>query len=262
MKHLAVIVSLTVAVGLALPARAVDPNNLKRAQRKVTKAQKLLEKEQFARAEKLCREAISIEPVLPSGHLCLGAALVGEKNFVAALPVLDEAQTRFVAYQQELEKARLKQKQVAYQQRQEWDTQAQSQGIATSGHAPTVAGGSAADTQTNRRVSTLGGRDLAVQEHLVEKRWEMDEFSAVPAQVFYLKGVAYLRTGKRDQGMKALSSCLERDKKHGLAHYNLAVALFMKGDAAGAKSHLDAARSAGVKPNPRFVADVESKLGN
>ena len=90
----------------------------------------------------------------------------------------------------------------------------------------------------------------------------MEGFEAIPAQVFYLQGVSYLRTNQRSQGIDALETCLLVDSQHELAHYNLAVARFTVGDVDEARSHLDAAIARGVEPHANFVADLERALNS
>jgi tetratricopeptide (TPR) repeat protein len=250
--------SILVVAGVVLtaaPVGALERANLARAQSVTSKGEKLLAKEDYARAEKLFRQAIEIEPALPSAHLGLGAALVGEQRFTDALEALGEAEQRFVRFEQEQQQAQLKAKQQAAQVQQEFkDNQQAVHGSSLSAGGPPSAqlgqggGGGLTDLTADR---------LRTQEHLVRHDWRMDELRAIPAQVFYLEGISNLRSGNREEGMRALELALSIDPSYGLAHYNLAVALFSGGQVAEAKEHLDAAVQAGVKPNPKFAADLE-----
>jgi tetratricopeptide (TPR) repeat protein len=66
--------------------------------------------------------------------------------------------------------------------------------------------------------------------------------------------------GRRDEGVGFLELCLAINENHGLAHYNLSVALLGLGQAEEAKEHLTAAVEAGVEAHPAFVADLERAL--
>ncbi len=255
--------ALAIGVGLAaapveLSAQsAYNTAALNRARSKVTKGQKLLKKESFASAEKAFRQAIELWPELPSAHLGLGAALVGQKQFADAEPVLEGAEAKFVAFEKWLQKMDLASRQ--------WSGNRES--LATGGGAAaygTGAGGAGMDAVRagrDRDLTPLIQSRLAETPGVTTGRWKVDEFAVIPAQVFYFEGLCKLRTGDRAGGVEALRRCLILDPGHGLAHYNLAVALFMGRDAAGAREQLDAAVAAGVKPNPRFVADVEKATG-
>jgi tetratricopeptide (TPR) repeat protein len=170
-----------------------------------------------------------------------GAALVGQHRYPEALGVLDEAAELFVTWEDKLAEAELKQRQLALQQSQEFE-----------------------DLTGNRPVNTNVAKNV---EHRIESErilsrdyWKLEQLRLIPPQLFYLRGISYLRTSRREQGIEQLELCLELDDQHGLAHYNLAVARFLMGDPAGAKLHLDAAVAAGVEPQDRFVADLGAAL--
>ena len=95
------------------------------------------------------------------------------------------------------------------------------------------------------------------EQFVFRERWQLEGFEAIPPQVFYLEGIAYLRSGRPDLGVDALKVCLLVDEDHGLAHYNLAVVLLGQGEVAESRAHLDAALAAGVVPHAQFVADLE-----
>jgi tetratricopeptide (TPR) repeat protein len=101
---------------------------------------------------------------------------------------------------------------------------------------------------------------VSTEDYLAKRGWQKESFSAIPTQVFYLEGLAYLRSGRREEGMAELTVCLALDPAHALAHYNLAVALFTGGQVLDAKEHLDAAVAGGVKPNPKFAADLDKAV--
>ncbi len=250
------VAGVVVSIGLLLvgSATALEKTSLTRAQARLSKGEKALAKEDFAAAEKLFREALAIEPALPGSHLGLGAALVGQRRFDEALAALAEAETRYVRFEQELQQAELRAKQIADQEQDAYDDMQRAR------HAPPPAPGAASSGDGTRSVGDLTGDRLGTTQHLVSDRWNMEEFRAIPAQVFYLEGVSHLRSGSRGEGVAALELALQLDPTHGLAHYNLAVALLGAGDPQRAQQHLDAALAAGVETHPQFVADLERAL--
>lgn len=240
-EHLTSILLLLLTFFLVQPAIGSDKDRMTRARAKIGKAGKLLTDGEHAGAERLLRQAIKIDPSLPEAHLGLGAALVGQHRYPEALGVLDEAAELFVTWEDELAKAELKQRQLALQQSQEFE-----------------------DLTGNRPVNTNVAKNV---EHRIESErilsrdfWKLEQLRLIPPQLFYLRGISYLRTDRREQGIEQLELCLELDDQHGLAHYNLAVARFLMGDPARAKLHLDAAVAAGVEPQDRFVADLGAAL--
>lgn len=247
---------LATLVVLVLPVRAIAQGSvsldakLKRAQAKIAKGQRLLTEGSFTGAEKAFREAMKLRPDLPGAYVGVGAALVGEKKFAEALPVLHDAETKFVEFERKVQSAQL--------QSQQWAGNRESVGIS---HVETTHPGADYSSRgTHRSLVDVIQERLAADPGLKPKRWSVEELAVIPAQVFYFEGVASLRSGDRAAGVRALRQCLLIDPNHGLAHYNLAVAEFMAGHAKEAKGHLDAAVAAGVKANPKFVSDVNAAL--
>jgi len=249
------VATMVAILGLGLPvaqAADIDKGHYTLATAKIAKAEKALEKGNHEQAEKLYRQAIEIEPAVPTGHLGLGAALVAQQRFAEALEVLEEAEASFVEWEATLARADLQQRQAAFRDAQGAQDliAAQRQGV----RAPTNTGNSGLDTR-DQALKAVG-----TQQFLATDRWKMEELGVIPPQVFYLEGIAHLRSNQPERGARALEICLALDPDHGLAHYNLAVALFGRGSAPEAKSHLDAAIEAGVEPHPAFVADVDRVL--
>lgn len=236
------------AAGVAWPTAAVDPQRLSVARAKAGKAEKRLAGNDIARAEELFREAIAAEPAYPEAYLGLATVLVAQQRFVEAIPVLEEAQQSYVRWaQSERETEMAARQEAAARAREFTDLQQQqaSRGRPGPGGKPTSP------------LTAMAASRVATEEYLARRGWRMENLQAVPAQVLYLRGLAFLRTGQRESGIEELRAALTVDESHGLAHYNLAVALFAAGQTALAKEHLDAARAAGVTPNPAFAADLE-----
>jgi hypothetical protein len=105
-------------------------------------------------------------------------------------------------------------------------------------------------------------KSIETEQFIFREQRELEGFQAIPAQVFYLEGISYLRTRQRTQGIEALEVCLLIDSHYELAHYNLAVARFTRGEFDLARSHLDAALLGGVEPDARFVADLDRALSS
>jgi tetratricopeptide (TPR) repeat protein len=245
--------TLSVALGatlLFLPqaGSAVDKDLLTIARAKTTKGEKLLRKQQYERAEEAFRTAIEVEAEWPMAHLGLGAALVAQERFEEAIDVLAEAEGRFVAWEQKINMADLKKRQIARRQLES----VRNAGAAQHSGSPNAGRRLTPRLDTDR----LEGRILT-EQFLLRERWALEGFEAIPPQVFYLEGIAYLRIGRLDLGIDALRVCLTIDGKHGLAHYNLAVALFGQGALSESQQHLDAALDAGVEPHAQFVANLE-----
>jgi tetratricopeptide (TPR) repeat protein len=177
----------------------------------------------------------------------LGAALVGLERFEEALLVLEEAERRFIDWEQMIGIAELQKRQYADRQ------------------MVLIADLTAATNPNTSQVSNIGTpRDLkqinedrvSKEQFLFRERRDLEGLHSIPAQVFYLEGIAHLRTDRPILGIEALEVCLLVDKDHGLAHYNLAVALFGQGEYDEAQEHLDAAVLAGVEPHASFVSDL------
>ena len=230
------------AVLIAVPCAALDSKGVARAQSQIGKGEKQLEKGNYDKAEQYFENAIEIQPELPMSYVDMAAVRIGQERFADALELLDQADRRYVEWQQLEQEMQLAGQQSA-------NTQARDMAFMDDGGAGRITGGAQARSQRN---------NINDQKHLADNQWGGKENDPRPAQLFYLKGVAEVRLGHRDEGIAALQECLDRDPTHGLAHYNLAVALFGKGDIAGAKQHLEAAQEAGVQANPKFVEAVEA----
>ncbi|MEE8524901.1 MAG: tetratricopeptide repeat protein [Thermoanaerobaculia bacterium] len=248
--------SLSAAVILSLlghSAEAIDKTRLTMARTQTARGERLLTQTEYAGAELLFRKAIDLEPKLPTAHLGLGAALVGQQRFTEALTVLEETEKRYVAWEQTILIAELQKRQLAERQILSIIDLAAARSSTPSPGIPNPA--SETDNQTAiQRIQT--------EQFIFRERWAFEEVHAIPAQVFYLEGIIYLRTGRRDQGIEALEICLVVNNQHRLAHYNLAVALFTIGDVDAAKEHLDTAVAGGVEPHPHFVPDLEQALSS
>lgn len=223
-------------LSLALPSAALDPNRIARAKAKVAKADKLLKKEKYERAEELFREAIAVEPVLPSSYLGLGAALVGQRRYEDALEVLDGAESRYAGLDKEIQLAQTKALNMVDNTERVVEHLKESYGV------------------FQRGPLSMG------LDKTVIGRWNVEELGAIPAQVFYLEGICHLRSDRLAEGIERLRLCLMLDEAHELAQYNLAVALFTTGQLAAAQRHLDAAVAAGAEPHPAFVADLKRAI--
>jgi len=219
---------------LVLPSAATYADSMARAQARVTKGDAHLQQSQFVKAEKLFREAIALEPELPSAHLGLGAALIGQGRYDQAIDALAEAERRYAEFD-ELQRV-----------------------------SGTLAINGIEDTEQKVEIlkDTYGVFQRGFNPQWLEKdevdRFNVNTGSSIPANAYYLQGVAYLRTGQKVEGIDRLDRCLELDADHGLAHHNLAVVMLSVGRVDKAKAHLDAAVAAGVVPPPALVAEIES----
>lgn len=248
---LLVITVLFAAQGPAVEAGGKDRLMLARAQ--FARAEVSLEKAEFERAERLFRKAIAIEPELPTAYLGLGKVLVSQQRYEEALDALEEAERRFVAWEQETHMADLVKRQLAERQMQSLkDTQAVLDDRGS---------GLGASARTPSGPSQLTPAKIETEQFVFREQREMEDFDAIPAQVFYLEGISYLRTRKRSEGIAALEICLLIDERYQLAHYNLAVARFTRGELDLAQTHLAAAIANGAEPDARFVADLERAIG-
>lgn len=221
---------------LAAPCTATERVEISRAKNRVAKGDSQLMKDDFSRAEKLYREAIEIEPRLPSAHLGLGAALVGQQRYDEAIRGLADAERLYAEYEAEIRAAQ----QVATNAVEDGERQTQV----------------FRDTYgVFQRVPHNLGMGTQAMSLL-----NFDQTGVTPAQLYYLQGISLLRSAEKQQGIERLERCLELDSGHGLAHHNLAAALFTEGRFQEAKQHLDAAISAGVEPNPLLAADLQRAL--
>jgi len=230
-----VVMCAVVGMLLVLPSAAIDSDSMARTQARVAKGDAHLQQSNFVKAEKLFREAVALEPTLPSAHLGLGAALIGQRRYDEAIPVLAEAERRYAEFD---------------------ELQRVSGTAAVNGIEDTerkvdtfkAAHGAFSRGPTNQR---LGKEQVG--------RYNVNTGSSIPANAYYLQGVAYLRTDQNVAGIESLDRCLELDADHGLAHHNLAVAMLSLGRINEATAHLDAAVSAGVEVPPALVTEIESR---
>lgn len=229
--------ALVLLMVLAVPGVGEERADLSRAKNVVAKGDSQLVKNNFSKAEELYRTAIDIEPRLPSAHLGLGAALVGQQRYDEAIAVLGEAERLYAEYESETLEAQQKATNAVE------DGQRQAQVFKETYGA-------------FQRVPHNLGMGTQAMGLL-----NFDATNVTPAQLYYLQGISLLRGAQKQQGMERLHRCLELDPGHGLAHHNLAAALFTDGQAQQAKHHLDAAVAAGVDPSPMLVADIERVLG-
>ncbi len=228
---------LLVAVGLLISGAswAVDSDAIARAGSRVVKGDAALQKSDFVTAETHYRKAVEFAPELPPAHLGLGAALVGQRRYAEALEALAEAERRYIEYDKL---------------------------FAESGHRA-IDSMQETERQLENFKETYGvfqrgpKNQILTQRQVVEMNVTND--SPVPAHLFYLQGVALLRTGDKVSGIERLDRCLAIDGGHGLAHHNLAVALYSLGRYQEAARHLEQAIAAGVEPPAGLVAEIEAR---
>ena len=252
------ILAFGIAVSLLALGQSVEASSkdrLKLARAKIARGDVLIKQTEYAGAEKVFRKAISIDPSVPTAYLGLGKSLVGQQRYDEALAVLEESERRFVAWEQEIQLADLMNRQLAErQQRDIQDLAAAAAGQRNSSSPSTSSSPQNAGSASLDKIET--------EQFLLRERFHLEAFESIPAQVFYLQGISYLRTNRRALGIEALEICLLIDSRLEIAHYNLAVALFTRGEIDGAKEHLDAAIAGGVEPHAKFVTDLERALGS
>jgi tetratricopeptide (TPR) repeat protein len=242
---------IVAAAALGATAFALDAQRVSLARAAVVKGEKLLAKGKAADAEKAFRSAIDIEARLPTSHLGLARTLVTQQRFAEALPVLEQTKDRYVAWEKLVRQTQLELQQDAERKaRALADLQVQQVSkIGPSGPNP-------AQQQVMTRTSMELSR-AQTEDYLAKREWRPEQFKAIPAEVFYLAGLANARNGERDRAIDEWLLCIGLEPGNGLAHYNLAVAMFARGEVTLAKEHLDDAVAAGVEPNPAFAADLE-----
>lgn len=229
-------VTFTVLVLLTAGASlAVDSDAVARASAQISKGDADLKKSNYTEAERRYRKAAEIAPEIPSAYLGLGASLVGQRRYDEALEALTEAENRYVEYDRLVE---------------------ESGRLAIAGME-----------DTERKVETLTGtykvdqhgpsNQLLSTRQVAELNFSGE--SSIPAQLYFLQGVASLRTGQKVAGIENLQHCLEIDNTHGLAHYNLAVALLSINRIEEAADHLEKAMAEGVEPPQQLVAEIDAR---
>lgn len=254
MKPFALGVACLAAV-LAIAASAQDASRLALARSRVGEGQKLVQKGDLVAAEQRFRQAIEIFPELPSAYLGLGRTLCLARRFAEAIPVLEEAQERYVRWQQIAASAELEARQEAADRARQFADLMRLQ----QGKTPATGVGGR-PTGGLSPMTNLARARMATEEFLARRRWQAETMAGIPAEVFYLLGLARLRTGDRPGGINDLYLCVALDPKNGPAHYNLAVALLAEGDPWGAREHLERAKALKVTPHPQFVQDLENAL--
>ncbi|MCX7894827.1 MAG: tetratricopeptide repeat protein [Thermoanaerobaculum sp.] len=236
------------------PLWSQDATRLALARSRVGEGQKLLQRGQLLEAEQRFRQAMDLLPELPSAYLGLGRTLCLAKRFAEAIPILEEAQQRYVNWQQKAAAAELEARQEAADRARQFADLLRLQ----QGKTPaTAAGGSSTGISP---MANLARARMATEEYLARRRWQAETVAGIPAEVFYLLGLSRLRTGDRQGGIRDLYLCLALDPRNGAAHYNLAVALLAEGDPWAARDHLTEAQALQVTPHPQFVQDLERAL--
>ncbi len=256
MNRLLTLITAVLLCASGALATTAGKDRLRLARTHTSKGDRLVKETEYAGAEKKYRGAIAIEPSLPTAYLGLGKALVGQQRYGEAIAALEEAEKRFVEWEQTIQIAELQKRQLSERQLQSVrDIQAavSDRGSALAGNSPTS--GQASPGQ-------LTASKIESEQFLFRENRRMEGFEAIPSQVFYLEGISFLRTNRRALGIEALEICLTINSQHHLAHYNLAVALFTRGDLEEAKSHLDTAVAGGVEPHRGFMADLENALSS
>jgi len=238
---------------VASTVEAANKSAMTLARSRTAKGEAMLKRSEFARAEQFFRVAIATEPTLPTCHLGLGAALVAQGRFDEALDALEEAGRKYVAWEQVIELADLEKRQLA-------ERQLQSIRDSNAAQAARSANPDIGQVGRSGSIQSVTENRLETEQFVFRERWMLEEFDAIPPQVFYLEGLAYLRTNRREQGIEALRICLVIDPGHELAHYNLAVALFTLGQLGEAREHLDNAVERGVEPAKKFVKDLDRAM--
>ncbi len=229
--------SLVLLLVVAVPCTGSEQVDVTRAKNKIAKGDAQLAKDNYSNAVELFRQAIDIEPRLPSAHLGLGAALVGLRQYHEAIAALADAERLYAEYEADLREAQQK----ATNAVEDGERQAQI----------------FRDTYgAFQRVPHNLGMGTQAMGLL-----NFDEGGVTPAHVYYLQGISLLRTGQKQQGVERLQRCLALEPGHGLAHHNLAAAMLTQGQVEQAKQHFDAAVAAGVDPSPVLAADLERALG-
>lgn len=234
---------------------AQETSRLVLARTQVAAGQKFQQEGFLDRAEASFRQALKIMPELPAAYLGLGRVFCLAKRFSEAISVLEEAQVRYTRWQQNRALAELETRQEAKDRARQFADLMRLQ----QGKTPATAAGGRPTGGFSPMINLTRAR-MATEEFLASRRWQAETAAAIPAEVFYLLGLARLRTGDMAAGMQNLLICTALDSKHGLAHYNLAVVYLAEGDPWAAKESLDRTKALGVSPHPQFVKDLERAL--
>ena len=251
---IAVLAALTLAPVFAAPGDDLDPSRIRMAESATAKGDGFLKNGKYERAESEFVRAIGHEKRYPAAHLGLGAVMVATGRYEDALEALYEAENMFVEWKKLNEIAGLQNRQYfADRERAAKDVARQA-----AQNNPAVPGGSGPQPGGSVGAGNVA-REVAMDRHVAD-RLQPEEVAGIPAQVFYLEGVALLRLGRRDEGIDALQTSLFVDAEHALSHYNLAVARFTGGELEAAAQHLQSAIDAGAEPHPQLIADLNAAL--
>lgn len=248
------LVATLLVFALAAPLAAEPEDELRHARLKMARSATdrgdvFLRKEKYERAEEAFLKAIEHEDRYAPAYLGLGATMVATQRFAPAIEVLQEAERRFAEWRQMHEELGLvNQRYNADRSREIRDFARLKRQTANPATAPMI------ERTVNREIQ------VADRGRFIADRLRPDQIEGIPAQVFYLEGIALLRVGRAPEGIEALETALFVDGNHSLSHYNLAVALFVNGELGSAKQHLDAAVESGATPHPQFVADLTAAL--
>jgi tetratricopeptide (TPR) repeat protein len=214
---------------------SIDSDAVARATARVSKGDAALTRGNYSEAEKHFRKATECAPEVPTAYLGLGAALVGQKRYVEALDALAKAEQRYIEYEQ---------------MSQESGRRAIDSMQNTEEKLETFMG--------TYKVFQRGPSNQILSQRQVTEM-NITDASVIPAHLYYLQGVAFLRTDQKVGGIERLERCISINDNHGLAHYNLAVALYSLEHFPEAGRHIEAAIDAGIEPPPELIAEIETR---
>jgi len=237
---------LVAAQGVAAQSEPPSPSPADRAARvqareRLREGQRRMASDAFVEAAKEFEAAVALDPLLFMGHYGLGTALMGLKEYAAAISAFEGARTAFhdpVSVGNRIETDKARQRRIHHLR----------QLIAN-----TAASGPATGTGA-RQESAQGNARHAELQDLLRANQESERVRDLPPGLSLALGSAYFRTGHLADAEREYRAAIAAQPALGEPRSNLAVVLLITGRKAEAKEQLELAKKTGFTP-PRGLED-------
>lgn len=249
MRPAVLAVSAMVLLTRAVSAQVAHPPNLRmpppdgaevQAQARLTEAERLMGKDEFAAAARELQEALELDPLLFMAHYGLGRARMATKEYAAAAAAFEAARRAFHDRAEENSHRRFRQEAVREERMR------RLRAAITAG-SPQLRG-EASGWQA----------ELAMLE--ATKALSQGPSTHVPAPLSLALGSAYFRLGRLADAEREYRAALAMQPKFAEAGINLAVVLLMTGRPADAREQLALAKKNGASVPAGLEKDIDAAI--
>jgi tetratricopeptide (TPR) repeat protein len=241
------LITLVAAALLGSPQIANDPvaeQHRQQAREHYRTGDEALHSERFEDARREFAEAVRLDPLMTLAHYSLGQALMALKRYSEAIKAFQGCRDAFV----EISRLGLQQTaEIERRRTQEIEALRETLGI----------------LQRNSQLSSQNQSNIRRMEDRVRQLERTRDAGstdyAVPPEVFFSLGSAYLRAGSLPDAEREYLEALRINPKLGEAHSNLAVVYLMTDRIEEAWNQVKAAEKSGFKVHPQLKKDIESR---